>query len=102
MRVDKVPRWLPAGGGYLHSGLSLGPVQTGPGLAEQGGRAPVGQDPTAMSTSCTGASASGRPERTPAECPYQHACERGAGSCLTPGLELKPLRNWSRKISPFH
>lgn len=43
VRVDKVPRWLLAGAAYLRSGLSLGPVQTRPGLAEQGGRAPEGR-----------------------------------------------------------
>lgn len=116
MRVDKVPRWLPGGGGYLHRrGLPASPaLLTEPWwpvirasadqarLGRAGGKGSRGHDPTAMSTSSTGTSASRRPERTPAECPYQHACERGAGSCLTPGLVLKRLRNWDQEDpAPF-
>lgn len=70
-------------------------------LGRAGRKGSSGKDPIAMSTSSTGAGASGRPELTLAECPHQHACERGAGGCLTPGLELKRLRNWTRKIQPL-
>lgn len=72
-------------------------------LGFAGSRKDKAPAPPATGTCSVGAGASGRPERTAAECPYQHARERGTGSRLTPGLVLRePCGIRTRKYSSLH